>query len=90
VDSLDFRGVCCYLSFCISDFTDLGLFPPHFIQICQGFVNLVYFFKEPTFCFDDALYGFGFFVFVFVFDFISLISSLIFIISLLLLVLGFA
>jgi hypothetical protein len=27
---------------------NLGLFPPHFSQICQGFANLVYFFKEPT------------------------------------------
>jgi hypothetical protein len=50
-ESLDFLGVCCYLPFCISDFTDLGLFPPNFSQICQGFVNLVYFFKESEFCF---------------------------------------
>jgi hypothetical protein len=34
----------------------LGLFP-HFSQICQGLVNLVYFFKEPAFC-SDSLYVF--------------------------------
>jgi hypothetical protein len=37
------------IPFCISDFTDLGLFPPHFSQICQGSANLIYFFKEPAF-----------------------------------------
>jgi hypothetical protein len=42
----------------VSDFTNLGLFPPYFSQICQGLVNLVYWFKEPAFCFIDSLYGF--------------------------------
>jgi hypothetical protein len=54
-------------------------FCPHFSQICQESVNLVYFFKEYAFCFVDSLCGF--------FVSISLISALIFIISLLLLVL---
>jgi hypothetical protein len=53
-----FLGVCCYLPFFTSDFTNLDLFPLHFSQICQGLINLVYFFKEPTFCFIDSLYGF--------------------------------
>jgi hypothetical protein len=55
----------------------------HFSQVCQGSVNLVYFFKEPAFCFIDSLYGlfFGFYFINF---------GTIFIISLLLLVLGFA
>jgi hypothetical protein len=67
--------------FFVSDFTDFGLFPPLFSQICQGFVNLVYFFKEPAFCFVDSLYGsFGLY-------FINL--ALIFVIPLLLLDLGF-
>jgi hypothetical protein len=52
----------------------------HFSQVCQGSVNLVYFFKEPAFCFIDFLYFFS----------ISFISSHLFIISFLLLVLGFA
>jgi hypothetical protein len=49
----------------------LGLFPPHFSQICQGLVNLVYFFKEPAFCFIDSLY-------IYIFISISLILALIF------------
>jgi hypothetical protein len=56
-DSLDFLGVCCCLPFFISNFINLGLFPPLSSQIYQGFVNLVYFFKEPAFCFVDSLYG---------------------------------
>jgi hypothetical protein len=44
----------------VSDFTTLGLFPLHFIWIFQGLVNLVYFFKEPAFCFIDSLYAFLF------------------------------
>jgi hypothetical protein len=47
-ESLDFLGACFYLPFFVSGFTDLGLFPPCFSQICQGFVNL-YFFKETAF-----------------------------------------
>jgi hypothetical protein len=39
--------------FSFSDFTNFGLFPPHFSKICQGLVNIVYFFKEPAFCFID-------------------------------------
>jgi hypothetical protein len=66
-----------------SDFTNLGLFPPHFSQISQGLVNLTYFFKEPAFYFVDSLY-------VFFFVPISLISAIIFIISLLLHVFGYA
>jgi hypothetical protein len=31
--------------FAFSDFTDLGFFSPHFSQVCQGSVNLIYFFK---------------------------------------------
>jgi hypothetical protein len=43
-------------SFAFSDFTDLGFFfSPHFSKICQGFVNLVYFFKQEAFCFIDSL-----------------------------------
>jgi hypothetical protein len=49
-DSLDFL-VFCYFLFCISDFTNLGLFPPHFSQICQWSVNLVYFFQRTCFLF---------------------------------------
>jgi hypothetical protein len=43
----------------VSDFsTNLGLFPPHFSQICKGLIDLVYFFfKEPAFYFIDSLYG---------------------------------
>jgi hypothetical protein len=55
-DSLYFLGVCFCLPFFISDFTFWGLFLPHFSQICQGFGNLVYFFKEPAFCLVDSLY----------------------------------
>jgi hypothetical protein len=33
-------------------------FSPHFSQVCQGSVNLIYFFKEPAFCFIDSLYLF--------------------------------
>jgi hypothetical protein len=40
------------------DFTDLGLFLPHFSQICQGLINLFYFFRELVFCFVHSLYGF--------------------------------
>jgi hypothetical protein len=54
--SLDFHGVCCYLPFCISDFTDFDFFSLHFSQVCQGSVNLVNFFKELSFCFTDSLY----------------------------------
>jgi hypothetical protein len=54
----------------------LGLFPSHFCQICQGFVNLVYFFKEPFFFVSLVLY-------MLLMVSISLISALI-IISLLL------
>jgi hypothetical protein len=50
----------CHFPFCISDFTDLGFFSPHFNQIYQGSVNLVYFFNEPAFSFVDTLYGFLF------------------------------
>jgi hypothetical protein len=42
----------------ISDFTDLGVFHPHFSQIGQGLVNLIYFLQGPAFCFVDSLYGF--------------------------------
>jgi hypothetical protein len=58
-----FRGICCYLPFCISDFTDLGFFFPHFSQVCQGSVNLVYFFKEPAFYFIVSLYVYFLFLF---------------------------
>jgi hypothetical protein len=54
----------------------MGFFSPHFSQICQGSVNLVYLFKEPTFCVIDS--------FIYFFVSISLISALIFIISLIL------
>jgi hypothetical protein len=47
-----------------------------------GLVNLVYFFKEPDFCFIDSLYGF--------FGVYFINFRIIFIIALLLLVLGFA
>jgi hypothetical protein len=33
-------------------------FPPYFSQICQGSVNLAYFFEEPGFCFIACSYGF--------------------------------
>jgi hypothetical protein len=33
----------------------LDLFPPDFSQICQVFVNLVYFFKEPSFRFVPCM-----------------------------------
>jgi hypothetical protein len=79
---VDFRGVGFYLTFFVSDVANLGHFPLHFSEICKGFVNLVYFFKVPAFCFIDSLYMF--------FVSISLISARIFIISLLLFVLGFA
>jgi hypothetical protein len=63
-DFLDLHGVC-YLPFCISDFTDLSFFSPHFSQVCQESVNLIYFFKEPIFCFIDSLYGFFVCLFLF-------------------------
>jgi hypothetical protein len=53
-----FLGVCCYLPFLGSDFTNLGFFPPLFSLICQGLVNLVYFLSETTFYFADYLYVF--------------------------------
>jgi hypothetical protein len=59
-----------------------GSFLLHFSQICKGFVNLVYFFKEPAFCSVDSLY------FFFGLHFINF--SLIGMISLLLLVFHFA
>jgi hypothetical protein len=40
---------------------------PDFSQICQRSANLVYFFKEPAFCFVDSLYSFFFFFCVFLF-----------------------
>jgi hypothetical protein len=67
---------------CISDFTDLGFFSPHFSQICQGSVNLAYFFSENQLFVSLILCIF--------FVSISLILALILIISLLLLVLGYA
>jgi hypothetical protein len=48
-------GVYCYFTFCISDFTDLDFFSPHFCQIFQGSLNLAYFFKNAAFCFIDCL-----------------------------------
>jgi hypothetical protein len=81
-DSLYFFGVCCYVPHFVSDFVNLGLSPHHFSQICQGFMSVIYFFKEPAFCFVDSFYGF--------LVSISLISAIIFIISLLLLILGLA
>jgi hypothetical protein len=57
-------------------------FSPHFSQVCQRYVNLIEFFKEPAFCFIDSLYDF--------LVSILLISSLMLITSLLLLVFGFA
>jgi hypothetical protein len=56
-------------------------FSPHFSQVCQGSANLVYFSKNQLFV---SLILCNFF-----FVSISLILALIFIISLLLLVLGF-
>jgi hypothetical protein len=41
-DSLDFCDVCCFFSFFVSDFANLGHFPPPFSQICQGFVKLIF------------------------------------------------
>jgi hypothetical protein len=70
--SVVFVVISPFALLCISDFTDLGFFSPHFSQVCQGSVNLIYFFKEPAFCFIDSLYGF--------FVSISLISTLILII----------
>jgi hypothetical protein len=58
-------------------------FSPHFSQVWQASVSLIYFFQEPVFCFIVSSY---FCLFVSA----SLISALIFIIFLLLLVLGFA
>jgi hypothetical protein len=82
-DSLDFLGICCYRSLFISGFITFSLFPPHFSEICQLFVNLIHFNKEPAF-----------FVLLIMCKFfggsISLILTLIFIISLFLLVLGLA
>jgi hypothetical protein len=49
--------VVIYLPFLISNFTNLGLFHPHFSQIFQRLVNLVWIFKEPTFCFIDSAGG---------------------------------
>jgi hypothetical protein len=69
-DSLHLHGVSFYLPFFISNFTNFCLFPSHLSQICQGLVNLVYFFKEPAFCFVDSSYGF--------LVYISLILALIF------------
>jgi hypothetical protein len=69
-DSLDLHGVSFYLPFFISNFSNLCLFPSHFSQIGQGIVYLVYFFKEPTFCFVDSSDGF--------LVYISLILALIF------------
>jgi hypothetical protein len=34
-DFMDIRGVRCYLALFISDFTDLGVFSPHFSQDCR-------------------------------------------------------
>jgi hypothetical protein len=63
----------------ISPFAFLTLlicvFSLHFSQVCQASVDLVYFVKEPTFCFIHSLYGF--------FVSMSLISTVIFIIFLL-------
>jgi hypothetical protein len=59
-DSLDFLG-CLLLSLLfISNFINLDLYPPHFSQICQRFVNLVYFSKKQLFvllivCFTRSL-----------------------------------
>jgi hypothetical protein len=50
-------------------------FPLHFSQICQGFINLIYFFKDPALCM---------LVFFFFLVSISLILALIFVVSLLL------
>jgi hypothetical protein len=35
----------------------LGLFPSHFSQIWQKFVNLIYLFKELAFCFVDSFFS---------------------------------
>jgi hypothetical protein len=45
-----------YLPLFISDFINLGLLAPKYSQIFQRFVNVVYFFKEPAFCFTDSLF----------------------------------
>jgi hypothetical protein len=60
------------------------VFSPHFSQVCQGSVNLIYFFKEPAFCFIGSLC-----IYIYILVSISLISALILIVSFLLLVLGF-
>jgi hypothetical protein len=58
----------------------IWVFPSNFIQICQGFINLINFFKEPDFGFVDSLYWFfG----------LSLVLAFIFTTSFLLLVLRF-
>jgi hypothetical protein len=54
-ESLDYLGVSYYLSFFVSDFTNLCLFHPHFSEIFHGLVNVVYIFKETAFCFIDSL-----------------------------------
>jgi hypothetical protein len=46
------------ISFTFLFFINLGLFPPQFSQVCQGFINLPYLFKEPVFGFFDSLYVF--------------------------------
>jgi hypothetical protein len=42
----------------------IWVFSPHFSQVCQGSVDLVYFFKEPTFCFINSLQVFFCFYFI--------------------------
>jgi hypothetical protein len=70
-NSLNFIVVCCNLPFFISNFINLHLFPHHFSQICQGFVNLIYLFEELVFCFLDSsndffgLYFIGFCPYIF-------------------------
>jgi hypothetical protein len=59
----------------------IWVFPSNFIQICQGFINLINFFKELDFGFVDSLYWY--------FD-LSLVLAFIFTASFLLLVLCFA
>jgi hypothetical protein len=85
-DSLDFRGVCCYRPFCI--LLILILLTLVFsllilVRFSRGLSILFIFFKEPAFYYVDCLH-------VFLFVSISLISTLIFIIFLLLFLLGFA
>jgi hypothetical protein len=49
-DPLDFIGVCFDIVFFFAfDFINLFRFPPHFSQVHQGFINLIYHFKEPIF-----------------------------------------